>query len=261
MVFTTKMLYKLFRLDELIGHNVSGKTFNKFIKNKKALDERRVNYIRYLVERHYSDEETPDLSREELWKACRTAINKSIRNNEIKMAAAAGVASTTNPAELALLTNLTTPGATTTSTENTVVKLNNDLVFMEDGQILMRQQQQQQQPRNSVNKSRDDETAETTGLLNLEPNMTIVQITNDLPPNEAEQETAAVGSGNGPATSVAASTVNSQYFENNSELISSHGQSTVIQLTSVSSVDFSSSPIKTYADLSSSQIKMGKTRL
>ena len=80
MVFATKVLYKIFDLNELIGHNVSGKTFNKYIKNKKALDEKRINYIRWLVENNFESN-----NREELWKSCRTAINKSIRNNEIKL--------------------------------------------------------------------------------------------------------------------------------------------------------------------------------
>lgn len=86
MVFATKILYKIFKLEELIGHNVSGKTFNKYIKNKKALDEKRVNYIRYLVEKNFDSSD-----REELWKSCRTAINKCIRNNEIKYAQQIGV--------------------------------------------------------------------------------------------------------------------------------------------------------------------------
>ena len=86
MVFATKILYKIFKLEELIGHNVSGKTFNKFIKNKKALDEKRVNYIRFLVENNFDSSD-----REELWKSCRTAINKCIRNNEIKYAQSMGV--------------------------------------------------------------------------------------------------------------------------------------------------------------------------
>lgn len=86
MVFATKILYKIFKLEELIGHNVSGKTFNKFIKNKKALDEKRVNYIRFLVENNFDSSD-----REELWKSCRTAINKCIRNHEIKYAQSMGV--------------------------------------------------------------------------------------------------------------------------------------------------------------------------
>ena len=80
MVFASKILYKIFDLSELIGHNVSGKTFNKFIKNKQALDERRIGYIRWLVENNFEAS-----NKEDLWKACRTAINKSIRNNELKI--------------------------------------------------------------------------------------------------------------------------------------------------------------------------------
>lgn len=79
MVFATKILYKIFQLNELLGHNISGKTFNKFIKNKKALDQKRVYYIKWLVDTYYESN-----SKAELWKSCRNAINKSIRNNEIK---------------------------------------------------------------------------------------------------------------------------------------------------------------------------------
>jgi len=78
MVFATKILYKIFHLSELLGHNVSGKTYNKYIKNKKALDQKRISYIKWLIETYF------DGNKEELWKSCRTAINKSIRNNEIK---------------------------------------------------------------------------------------------------------------------------------------------------------------------------------
>ena len=82
MVFATKILHKIFTIDELIGHNVTGKTFNKYIKSKKALDEKRVNYIRWLVEANF--ESSNNNNKEDLWKSCRTAINKSIRKNEIK---------------------------------------------------------------------------------------------------------------------------------------------------------------------------------
>ena len=136
MVFATKILYKIFRLDELLGHNVSGKTFNKFIKNKKALDEKRINYIRWLVENHFEAS-----NKEELWKSCRTAINKSIRNNEIK-----GQQN---------LSKLQQVG------ENECKDINIEL-----------QQQQQQQP-----------IVLTTDMINLQPNMSIFQITNDIPLN------------------------------------------------------------------------------
>lgn len=79
MVFATKILYKIFDLNELIGHNVSGKTFNKYIKHKNKLDEKRITYIKWMIQTHYDTQ-----NREEQWKACRTAINKSIRNNELK---------------------------------------------------------------------------------------------------------------------------------------------------------------------------------
>ncbi len=78
MVFATKILYKIFHISELLGHNVSGKTFNRYIKNKKALDQKRISYIKWLVENYF------DGNKEEIWKSCRTAINKSIRNSEIK---------------------------------------------------------------------------------------------------------------------------------------------------------------------------------
>jgi len=79
MVFATKILYKIFNLNELIGHNVSGKTFNKYIKHKNKLDEKRITYIKWMIQTHYDTQ-----NRDEQWKACRTAINKSIRNNELK---------------------------------------------------------------------------------------------------------------------------------------------------------------------------------
>jgi transposase len=79
MVFATKILMKLFRPDELHGHNVSGKTFSKNVKNKKALDEKRIKYIRWLVENNFETS-----NREQLWKMCRTAINKIILINEKK---------------------------------------------------------------------------------------------------------------------------------------------------------------------------------
>jgi hypothetical protein len=82
MVFATKILMKLFTPEEMHGHNVSGKTFSKNIKNKKALDEKRIRYIRWLVENNFESN-----NREQLWKMCRTAINKIILINEKKLAA------------------------------------------------------------------------------------------------------------------------------------------------------------------------------
>lgn len=141
MVFATKILYKIFKLDELIGHNVSGKTFNKYIKNKKALDEKRINYIRFLVEKHFEAQ-----NREELWKSCRTAINKSIRNNEIKYATAAGLSS-------------------------------NNLIVLQQ-----HNQEHQMDPQFAeFNNSEHVNNSEAT-IINLQPNLSIFQITNDLPP-------------------------------------------------------------------------------
>jgi hypothetical protein len=154
MVFTTKMLYKLFRVDELLGHNVSGKTFNKFIKNKKALDEKRINYIRWLVERNFEAD-----NREELWKACRTAINKSIRNHEIKAGQLYGIPDEEAGQE----------GAMTT-----IVKLSNEMEI--DGEPAINENKTK---KNSVNKNNNSNNT----LITLQPTMTIVQMTNDLPPS------------------------------------------------------------------------------
>ena len=72
-------MYEIFSEDEIIGHNVSGKTFSKSVKNKKPLDENRIKYIREIVISYFKTDNSEDL-----WKSCRTAINKSIRNYEIK---------------------------------------------------------------------------------------------------------------------------------------------------------------------------------
>lgn len=79
MIFATKVLLKIFSKNELIGHNVSGKTFHKNLRNKQPLDEERINYIRHLVERYF-----PNKNIETVWKSCRKAINRVIRNFEIK---------------------------------------------------------------------------------------------------------------------------------------------------------------------------------
>lgn len=79
MIFATKVLVKVFSKEELIGHNVSGKTFHKNLRNKKQLDEDRINYIKYLVEKNFGTKKI-----ETVWKSCRKAINRIIRNYEIK---------------------------------------------------------------------------------------------------------------------------------------------------------------------------------
>lgn len=79
MIFATKVLLKVFTKEELVGHNVSGKTYHKNAKNKQALDEERIIYIKYLVEKYY-----PNKKKDMIWKSCRKAINRVIRNFEIK---------------------------------------------------------------------------------------------------------------------------------------------------------------------------------
>ena len=79
MIFATKVLLKVFKKEELVGHNVSGNTYHKNTKNKQALDEDRINYIKYLVDKYY-----PNKKKEMIWKSCRKAINRVIRNFEIK---------------------------------------------------------------------------------------------------------------------------------------------------------------------------------
>lgn len=79
MIFATKVLVRIFSKEELIGHNVSGKTFHKNLKNKQPLDEVRISYIKNLVEIYF-----PNRKIEDTWKSCRKAINRVIRNFEIK---------------------------------------------------------------------------------------------------------------------------------------------------------------------------------
>jgi hypothetical protein len=198
MVFATKILYKIFELNELIGHNVSGKTFNKYIKNKKALDEKRVNYIRYLVEKHFDNS-----NREELWKSCRTAINKSIRNNEIKYAASIGLSPNNviifqhkdeqidfNNSISENLTNGDNNDLIMTTTNNNNNNCNNpndnhNSAATDFGGIVVVDA--------SMSKSGNEiQVAATTGgeptqLISLQPNMSIFQITNDLSPGCADE--------------------------------------------------------------------------
>ncbi len=81
MVFASKVLLKIFNSDELYGHNVTGKTFCKNFRHKKALDEKRVSYIRWLVENYFEAQD-----KEAQWKMCRTSINKAILISEKKAA-------------------------------------------------------------------------------------------------------------------------------------------------------------------------------
>jgi hypothetical protein len=79
MIFSTKLLLRIFSKEELVGHNVSGKTFHRNLKSKVALDDSRINYIKTLVEKNFSSN-----FNENIWKSCRKAINRVIRNFEIK---------------------------------------------------------------------------------------------------------------------------------------------------------------------------------
>lgn len=95
MSFATKILFKIFKIDELHGHNVSGKTLNKNLKAKLPLDPVRIGYIKHLVDTYYDEKECKEMlsgltsHKQDLWKSCHTAINKSILISERKAAAAA----------------------------------------------------------------------------------------------------------------------------------------------------------------------------
>ena len=102
MSFATKILFKIFKIEELHGHNVSGKTLNKNQKAKLPLDTIRIGYIRFLVERYYDEKECREMlsgtsNKQDLWKSCHTAINKSILISERKAAAAAVSGVSFNP--------------------------------------------------------------------------------------------------------------------------------------------------------------------
>lgn len=94
MSFATKILFKIFKIDELHGHNVSGKTLNKNLKAKLPLDPIRIGYIKFLVEKYYDEKECKEMlsgamtHKQDLWKSCHTAINKSILISERKAQAA-----------------------------------------------------------------------------------------------------------------------------------------------------------------------------
>ena len=82
MIFATKILLKIFSHDELCDHNLSGKSgakVNRGSKTKKPLDETRVLYIQYLVEKYFDSND-----KELLWKSCRKAITRVLRNLEKK---------------------------------------------------------------------------------------------------------------------------------------------------------------------------------
>ena len=86
MIFATKVLVKIFSKEELLGHNVSGKTFHKNLKSKQPLDEKRIMYIKWLIERYFNSNDGKRVNVPLIWKSCRKAINRIIRNYEAKEA-------------------------------------------------------------------------------------------------------------------------------------------------------------------------------
>jgi hypothetical protein len=101
MSFATKILFRLFKPEELHGHNVSGKTLNRNMKAKLPLDPIRVGYIKFLVESWYDDKEFREMlsgtsNKGDLWKSCHTAINKAILISERKASLQAANRSTNN---------------------------------------------------------------------------------------------------------------------------------------------------------------------
>ena len=90
MIFSTKVLLKLFGKDELFSSTNNSKTSQRLAANKQqqhkpALDEARLDYIKWLIETYFRNEKKPI---ETVWKSCRKAINRVIRNFELKEAKA-----------------------------------------------------------------------------------------------------------------------------------------------------------------------------
>ena len=188
MVFATRILYKVFQINELLGHNISGKTFNKFIKNKKALDQKRIYYIKWLVDTYYESS-----NKEELWKSCRTAINKSIRNHEIK----GGLKS------IEMISKENKPFFSDNAGEISSnvyyltyyrIAMEINLLFLEPHELFSYNtidfnsnlineplcNSTSQMPKNITNNNIHRSNQQTTNLLNLEPNMSIFQMSNEI---------------------------------------------------------------------------------
>ena len=91
MIFSTKVLTKIFTTEELCGHNLSGKTFHKKSLVKPALDEKRLNYIKWLVEKNFENK-----NKAQLWKSCRKAMCRVLRNRDKKAAASLNNSSNQN---------------------------------------------------------------------------------------------------------------------------------------------------------------------
>ena len=162
MSFATKILFKIFKIDELHGHNVSGKTLNKNIKTKLPLDPIRIGYIKYLVESYYDEKECRAMlsgaitHKQDLWKSCHTALNKSILISERKAAV-----------------NLTNNNTTTMTSLNDGIGLNaTNLTTSENTNLSSSSsssstQQQQQNSTNNSNSNNGPSYAKTALTSNL----------------------------------------------------------------------------------------------
>lgn len=109
MIFATKVLTRIFTKDQLVGHNLSTKSLvksgskpaSKQQQQQPTLDEDRINYIKSLVEKYYINSPASGSSSsssavpstrsggskknlDDVWISCRKAINRVIRNFEIK---------------------------------------------------------------------------------------------------------------------------------------------------------------------------------
>jgi transposase len=183
MSFATKILFKIYSINELHGHNVSGKTFNKNVGHKEPLEEKRLMYIRWLVEKSFSDENT---NKEQLWKACCNAINKMIRRSEVNAQKLNG-----SPGKLPI-SKKPEDGQSTASANIQVITINSNMEQfnssnldesmnfddddedddfveiekqqprrqVEQRQLLQQQQQQQQEERVVIQEGLDDEPSE-----------------------------------------------------------------------------------------------------
>lgn len=83
MIFSTKVLFRIYAIGELHGHNISGKTMNKNEQPKKPLEQSRLMYIKWLVDKYFQIKSKKSAG---VWKRCCKAINRTIRISERKAA-------------------------------------------------------------------------------------------------------------------------------------------------------------------------------
>ncbi len=79
MIFATRILLKIFDPKELGNQSLQVTRLKQTPKRRNPLDERRIIYIKYLVEKYFNCED-----KEFVWKSCRKAINRILRNIEKK---------------------------------------------------------------------------------------------------------------------------------------------------------------------------------